>query len=309
VTALVAVAGYLPEQRVPIEAVAGRLGISAMQVKLFRRYHELAEIRLAPEADLLDLLLAATAGLDALRGNESRVRYVLHARSFPVVVPYPVNPLHDLCRKLGLDHAVAFAVSHHACASGLLAIDLAGRLLAGDERPDALALVLAGEKAFTRDAQVVPETSIFGEGASACLVAASGPRDRLLAYAANLRGEFDDELSPDPVRFQREYQASLADAVLAAVDEAGLKLAEIDLILPHNVNAMVWRRLCRRIGFPVERVLLDNIPTAGHVFCADAFLNYQTARERGLLQPGSRYLVGAAGAGLGATFSAMVFEH
>ena len=29
--------------------------------------------------------------LEALRGNEHRVRYVLHARSFPVVVPYPVN--------------------------------------------------------------------------------------------------------------------------------------------------------------------------------------------------------------------------
>lgn len=308
-TALAAVATYLPEQRVPIEELTGRLGLSPMQVKLFRRYHELAEIPLAPEASLLDLLLAATAGLDALRGNESRVRYVLHARSFPVVVPYPVNPLHELCRLLGLDHAQAFAVSHHACASGLLAIDIAGRLLAADPEPDALALVLAGEKAFTRDAQVVPETSVFGEGASACLVAATGPRDRLLAYAANLRGEFDDELSPDPIRFQREYQESLADAVLAAVGEAGLKLAEIDLILPHNVNAMVWRRLCRRIGFPVERVLLDNIPVAGHVFCADAFLNHQTACERGLLRPGSRYLVGAAGAGLGATFSAMVFEH
>lgn len=308
-TALVAVAGYLPEHRVPIEQLAGRLELSPVQVKVFRRYHELADIRLAPQSSLLELLLAAAAGLDALRGNEHRVRYVLHARSFPVVVPYPVNPLHDLCRLLGLDHAVAFAVSHHACASGLLAVDLAGRLLADDGDPDALALVLAGEKAFTRDAQVVAETSIFGEGASACLVAADGPRDRLLAYTANQRGEFDDEVSPDPVRFQREYQESLAEAVLAAVAGAGLKLDDIGLVLPHNVNAMVWRRLCRRIGLPVGRVLLDNIPVAGHIFCADAFLNYQTARERGLLRPGEHYLVGAAGAGLGATFSAMVFVH
>jgi 3-oxoacyl-[acyl-carrier-protein] synthase-3 len=56
-------------------------------------------------------------------------------------------------------------------------------------------------------------------------------------------------------------------------------------------------------------VLLDNVPVSGHVFCADAFLNYQTARERGLLHPGDRYVVAAAGAGRGATFSAMVFEH
>jgi 3-oxoacyl-[acyl-carrier-protein] synthase III len=71
----------------------------------------------------------------------------------------------------------------------------------------------------------------------------------------------------------------------------------------------VWRRLCRRIGLPVERVLLDNVPRLAHVFCADAFLNYRTAAVRGLLRPGDRYLVAAAGAGRGATFSAMVFEH
>jgi 3-oxoacyl-[acyl-carrier-protein] synthase-3 len=308
-TALAAVATYLPERRQPIDALADRLGLSPIQIKLFRRYQERDEVRLADDQRLLDLLLAATGKLDGLRGNEQRVRYVLHARSFPVVVPFPVNPVHELCRRIGLDHALAFTVTQHACASGLLAIDMAGRLLAADPQPDALALVLAGEKAFTRDARLVPETSINSEGASACLVAASGPRDRVLAYAANLRGEFDDELSPDPAQFQREYQNLLGDALLAAVDQAGLKLSEIDVVLPHNVNTLVWRRLCRRIGFPVERVVLDNVPKVGHTFCADAFVNYQTARERGLLRPGSRYVAAVGGAGLGATFSAMVFEH
>ena len=308
-TAVTAVATYLPEQRVPIESLAGPLALTPMQVKLFRRYHNLSEIRLDPGGSLLDLLLAATSKLDGLAGHAQQIRYVLHARSFPVVVPYPVNPLHELCRRLGLRHALAFTVTHHACASGLLALDVAGRLLATDPRPDALALVLAGEKTFTRDARWVPETTIFGEGASACLVAATGPRDRLLAYAAYGRGEFDDELSPDPARYQQEYHASLAEVVQAALSRAGLRLDQLDLILPHNVNQLVWRKLARRIGYPVDRVLLDNVPVAGHVFCADAFLNYRTACERGLLHPGSRYLVGAAGAGLGATFSAMIFEH
>ena len=62
-------------------------------------------------------------------------------------------------------------------ASAMLAIDLAGRLLAADEDPDALALILAGEKAFTRDAQVLPGISVFGEAAAACLVRSQGPRD------------------------------------------------------------------------------------------------------------------------------------
>ena len=80
-------------------------------------------------------------------------------------------------------------------------------------------------------------------------------------------------------------------------------------MLPHNVNLVTWQRMCMLLKFPRERVLLDNIPDTGHVFCADLFVNYQTACERGLLRPGDRYLAAAVGAGGGATFAAMVFEH
>jgi 3-oxoacyl-[acyl-carrier-protein] synthase-3 len=312
VTALEAVAVYLPEQRIPIEDLADRLGLNPMQVKVFKRYHGLATVCLDSDGTLLDLLLSAAAALDVLRGHRHRIRYVLHARSVPVAVPYPLNPLHEMCRLLGLGHAIAFTVTHQACATGLLAIDIAGRLLANGGEPDALALVLAGEKAFTRSAQLLPDTSIFAEGASACLVRHGGQRDRLLAYTTRTRGEFDARPGEQPelaLRFQREFPATLAEVLLAAVAQAGLRLDDISLILPHNVNKVSWRQVCRTINFPIQRVLLDNVPVLGHSFCADAFINYQTAAQRGLLRPGDRYLVAAAGAGLGATFSAMVFEH
>jgi 3-oxoacyl-[acyl-carrier-protein] synthase III len=309
VTALVAVATYLPERRVPIEELADQLGLRPLQIEMFQRFHGLAEVPLEPGGTVLDLLLAAATRLDALRGREHQVRYVLHARTFPVVAPYPHNPVHELCARLGLDHAVAFTVTHHACASGLLAIDVAGRLLADEGRSDALALVLAGEKAFTRDARLLPETSIFGEGAAACLVRGTGDRDRVLSYATALHGEYDDEAAGDPLRYQREYPGRLAGVVCAAVERAGLTLADVSLILPHNVNTVSWRRLAKTLGIPAGRVLLDNVAPAGHIFCADAFLNYQTAVAGGRLAPGDRYLVAAAGAGLGAAFSAMLFEH
>jgi 3-oxoacyl-[acyl-carrier-protein] synthase III len=309
VTAIEAVATYVPDRQVPIEQLAGDLGLTAMQVKVFKRFLGLAQVRRDPERSLLDLLLAGTAALDALRGREHQVRYVLHARATPVEAPYPVNPLHELCRVLGLGHAIAFTVTHHGCASQLLAIDMAGRLLAADGDPDALALVLAGEKAFTRDAQLMPGISVFGEAAAACLVRPDGQRDRLLAYATSVRGEFDGRFTDFPeisARYEREYPAALAAVMLAAVGQAGLGIEEISLILPHNVNLLSWRRLCRRIGYPVGQVLLDNVPVTGHTFCADSFINYVTAAQRGLLHPGDRYLIAAGG---GATFSAMVCQH
>ncbi|MGW4116174.1 3-oxoacyl-[acyl-carrier-protein] synthase III C-terminal domain-containing protein [Actinosynnema sp. NPDC004786] len=308
-TALDAVSVHTPAFRVPLEDLAEPLGLTDIQVRLFRRFHGLDRIRFDPDRSLGGLLRAAVDGLTALRGNEHRVRYVIHGRAMPVVVPYPDNPLHDLCRELGLAHALTFTVTHQSCASGLLAVELAGRLLAGDPAGDALALVLTGEKAFTRDARLLPGTSIFGEGASACLVSANGDRDRLLAYASAQRGEFDGEFGDLAERFQREYRASLADVMRRAVADAGLALDDIRLVLPHNVNVVTWQRLCHLIDFPVDRVLLSNVPEHGHLFCSDAFANYRTARERELLREGDHYLVATVGAGAGATFSAMVFRH
>jgi 3-oxoacyl-[acyl-carrier-protein] synthase-3 len=283
-----------------------------MQVKVFRRYHGLAEVSRDPGRSLLDLLTCATGQLTLLREQPERVRYVLYARSMPVVAPFPLNPLHELSARLGLGHAVAFTLTHQACATSLLAIDVAGRMLAADGDEDALALVVAGEKAFTRMARMVPETSLFAEAAAACLVSHGGPRDRLLACAVESRGEFDGDPDEDPEvrsRFQSEYPAALAEVIAASVANAGLRLDDVSLILPHNVNQVSWRQVCRKLDFPVAKVLLDNVPSVGHGFCADAFINYRTAAARGLLKAGDRYIIAAAGAALGATFSAMVFQH
>lgn len=301
---------HLPPQRHTLEELGARLDLTDRQIRLMRRFHGLDQVRLDPDADLQDLLSAAVAQLTHLRGREHLVRYVLYARSMPVAAPYPANPLHALCRAFGLEHALAFTVTHQACATGLLALDVAGKLLEDAQEPDALALVLAGEKTFTRDAQLVPQTSVFGEGTAACLLHAGPGPDRMLSYAAHLHGQYDGRLAEDPdllTRFNRDYPALLADAVLDAVERAGLNLADIRLILPHNVNTVSWQRLCRRIGFPPERVVLENVALIGHSFCADAFINHRTAAERGLLRPGEHYLMAAAG--LGAAFSAMVFEH
>jgi len=314
-TALEAVSVYLPPERIPVESLAGPLGLTEMQVKLFRRFHGLREVGRDPDPSLQRLLMKAAAGLDALRGQEHRVRYVLYARTMPVVAPYPANPLHEVCHELGLGHALAFTVTHQSCASGLLAIDMAGRLLAADAadgqdgQAGPLALVLSGEKAFTREAQLFADTTIFGEGASACLVSAFGDRDRMLAYASNVRGEFDSATGANDARLQREYRPSLAAVMRQALDEACVALDDIRVILPHNVNMVTWQRMCLLLKFPLDRVVLDNIPASGHVFCADVFANYKTACERGLLRPGDRYLAAAVGAGGGATFAAMVFEH
>ncbi|MEU6477904.1 3-oxoacyl-[acyl-carrier-protein] synthase III C-terminal domain-containing protein [Streptomyces sp. NPDC047017] len=266
---------------------------------------------MSEEEDTARLLLAAAHGLTGLRGNERRVRYVLQGRTMPVGAPYPRSTVHEVRDALGLHGAHAFCVTQHACASGLLAVELAGRLLAADGDPQALALVLTGEKVFTEGARVIPDTGVMGESAAAVLVSPGGPGDRLLGYATQTCGAFEDGMGMTPEAaeaFQEAYPQVLAQVIRSALARAGLGFGDIDLILPHNVNRLSWIPVLKELGVHgAGRVFTENIAKIGHCFGADPFLNHVSARETGRLLPGSRYVMTAVG--LGATFSAMAFEH
>jgi len=310
-TALRGIAGHLPDRRVPIEELLAGWQLPASTVDTLRRSYGYSEVRRQkPGETLTDLLVQAAHNLPSFAVDRSRVRYVLYARTVPVSQPHPWNPLPDVCDQLGLGRATAFAVTHHGCAAGLLAVDIAGRLLTLDGDPDALALIVAAEQVFTLDEALRPEARIFSEASAACLVAADGPRDRVLSYATLQRGDLDHWATDRPdhaERFAKEYTALVAEVISTAAERAGLRVDELRLILPHNVNVRSWRKVCRRLGLPPTSVLLDNVPLIGHTFAADPFLNYRTAVDSGMLRAGDRYLM--ASAAYGAIFSALVVEH
>lgn len=310
-TALREIAGYLPDRRVPLEELVVDWQMPAATVDALQRSYGYSEVRRQkPGETLLDLLVQAAHGLSTLPANESRIRYVLYARTVPVSQPHPLNPLPELCALLNLHDATTFAVTHHGCASGLLAVDIAGRLLAMDGDPDALALIVAAEQVFTLDETLRPEARIFGEASAACLVSSDGPRDRVLSYVTLQRGDLDHWATDRPdhaERFAREYTDLMGEVIHAATRRAGLRTDELRLILPHNVNVRSWRKVCKRLDLPPTTVLLDNVPLIGHTFAADPFLNHRTAVDNGVLTPGDHYLM--VSAGYGAIFSAMVLEH
>lgn len=321
-TTLVDVGAHVPATRVPIRDLADELGLDHLELGVFERFFGLREVCTAPHQSLTDLLVAAARAVPGLAGNEHRVRYVLGARTIATVAPVGVNPLHDAADRLGLDHAVVWTLTQHACASALLAVDVAGRLLAADRDPDALALVLTGEKAFSPGSRLIEGTTIMGEGTAAILVAASGPASGpaggsadgptgspVLSYATRTLGEYHQVPLPEDLAgpFGVAYTEVLAEVVLEAVERAGLALDDLALVLPHNVNRVSWRRLCSRLGLPIARVRLDDVPVTGHCFGADSFIGYAAARAEGRLGPGDPFLMVAVG--LGATFSAMVLRY
>lgn len=307
-TSIVAVSSHLPDT-VSLGSLQDGLDLTDRQVRFLRRYYGLAEICRTGESEV-DLLLTAVGKLAPFAGLRERIRYVVHAKTVPISVPYPISPVAELCSKLGLDHATAFTLTEHACASGLLAVDLCGTLLAADGDPAALALILVGEKTFTLATQMIPGVAIMGEGVAAVLVKAGGTTDRLLGYATRTHSDQDGTVIMGPAQaeeFKRIYSDGLAEVVHAALAEAGRSVDDVAIVLPHNVNHMSWIRAARDIGVPFDKVYLDNVGRTGHCFCADPFINHRTVTESGRLRPGDVYVMTSVG--LGVTFSAMVFQH
>jgi 3-oxoacyl-[acyl-carrier-protein] synthase-3 len=305
-TVLQAVATYVPPVARPLSEAADELHLSASDAKIYEKFYGLRDYRVDRAATGADLLEHAARSLPSLGRAAHRVRYVLHAKSVPPSGPHADPPVQAVRAALGLSGAVAFAVTQHACASGLLALDLAGRLLAADD-PDALALVLTGEKADPTVNQVMPAPTVTGESSAACLVGRAGDGDVLLSYEWRVDGEFRDGIAmPPPTRsrFHQRYPETLAEVIRVAARRAGLELSDLAMILPHNVNRASWVRVAALLGLPLDRVYLDNVPITGHSFCADPFVNYRSALDADLLPPGRPYLL--ASVGLGAVYAAMV---
>ncbi|OXM65202.1 3-oxoacyl-[acyl-carrier-protein] synthase III C-terminal domain-containing protein [Amycolatopsis vastitatis] len=309
-TAIVSVSSHLPET-VPLASLRSELRLTDIGLRKLLKFYGLRNVCRSAESEV-DSLVAVAGKLAPLSGVEDRVRYVVRAKTMPISHVYPDDSLRQVCDVLGLSHATSFTVTDHACASGLLAVDMCGMLLAADGDPGALALVLLGEKAFTYIARTIADIAVMGEGFAAVLVraGAEGDGDRLLGYATRTHSDAAGSVAMTPAQakeFRLTYHETLAEVVHAALGVAGVALTDVDLLLPHNVNTVSWRRTAEAIGLPHERVFLDNVKVSGHCFCADPFLNYRTAIDLGRLGAGDRYVM--VSVGLGATFSAMVFQH
>ena len=52
-------------------------------------------------------------------------------------------------------------------------------------------------------------------------------------------------------KFQRAYRPALAAVIRQALDQAGIGLEDLRLILPHNVKVGTWQKLCVLLQFPI----------------------------------------------------------
>jgi 3-oxoacyl-[acyl-carrier-protein] synthase-3 len=239
-------------------------------------------------ADSIDLVIVATATPDdTFPATATRVQAALGLR------PVPAFDVAAVCSGFIYALAVADAMLKAGPARRALVIgaELFSRILDWEDRATAV---------------------LFGDGAGALVLEASDGGDRgILAARLHADGDKRDLLYVDGgpgstgtvgklrmkgkevFRHAVQNLADVADEVLAA---AGLSAADVDWIVPHQANARIIEATARKLGLPMERVVMT-VGSHANTSAASVPLALDAAVRDGRIREGDLLLLEAMGGG------------
>jgi 3-oxoacyl-[acyl-carrier-protein] synthase-3 len=294
-----AIAAAVPDLVVENEEIGRGLGVDsewiASRTGVKRR-------RKATEESLVDL--AARAGERALElaGIEAaEVDLVLLATFTPDALQPHAAPL--VAERLGTNSPGAIDIGA-ACTGFLSGLSLAAaQIQAGRAR----AALVIGAELLSRvtDYSDRQTAGLFGDGAGAAMVTPRGPGRiaQIVLHSDGGLGELvtasHDErmLRMDGRATFRAAVKTMSAATREVLSDAGLGLDEVDLFVYHQANSRITTAVGQRLELPAERVI-DCIEDFGNTSAASIPIALSRAAADGRLQPGSRVLMGAVGAGL-----------
>ncbi|MGA2111229.1 MAG: beta-ketoacyl-ACP synthase III [Anaerolineales bacterium] len=220
--------------------------------------------------------------------------------------------------RLGATHAGAFDLSA-ACTGFIYALAVATQMIAtgGYER----ALVI-GAETLSRIVNWQDRATcvLFGDGAGAFVLQASAQEGGLLAHTMHSDGSGGDLLSlpaggsrfptsketvekglhyvsmngPEVYRFATRVMVS---ATREVTRKAGIRLRDIDRIVPHQANLRIIEMAAKSLGLPLERFVV-NVDRYGNTSTASIPIAVCEAVEAGKIKPGNRIVLVGFGAGL-----------
>lgn len=298
----------LPEHVVGNEVIAERLGVDSEWIARRTGIHE--RRRAAPDASLDDL--AADAGRAALADADLQADSLDHVlvatMSADRVTP---NAAPVVAHLLGAKRAGAMDIGA-ACTGTLSAIAAACGLI---ESGRAEHILVVGAEMLSRhtDDDDRRTAALFGDGAGALVLSATSA-GRVGPVLLGADGGAADLITADRVDGNIVMNghdtfvhavARLGEATLQACAAAEVLLEDIDLFVFHQANGRILRAAAERLDVPANKVL-DCIALVGNTSAASVPLALEEARNRGMLAPGARLVLGAVGAGF--TWGAAVVE-
>lgn len=233
---------------------------------------------------------------------------------------------------LGASNAFCFDLNA-ACSGFVYALDLARRYLAcGDIKR----VLIISSETLSRigDYQDRSTCVLFGDAAGACVVDASdgiyascagsdGTKAGVLYNKAHykpmcpftdasLMPAYEEPFVPTTEHLHMDgnevYKFAVTafpQAIRTACERAGVAVAELDLIVPHQANVRIVKTAAKTLGYPMEKMYCNmdrysNTSSACTPLCLDELV------EAGRLKRGDK--IGIVGFGGGVTYGASVFE-
>jgi len=227
-------------------------------------------------------------------------------------------------KEIGAEKAFAFDVSA-ACSGFLYALEIADRYIR--QSPELKILVIGAETLSGKtDWQDRNTCILFGDGAGACIVTGSSDENGLIASRLYSDGRLWKLLSLDaaPRRYcpvvdygSQPDQKSLCegsafemvgkdvfkyavrkmgDAVEKLLNEQGVTVNDIDILIPHQANIRILKSLAERVGLPFEKVY-TTIQKYGNSSAASLPIALDEANRDGRLQDGDLMLFSVFGGG------------
>ncbi|HZP95883.1 MAG TPA: beta-ketoacyl-ACP synthase III [Candidatus Limnocylindria bacterium] len=228
--------------------------------------------------------------------------------------------------ELGATRAGAFDIEA-ACTSFVTALGVARGMIVSGTVQNALVI---GAETLSRLLNWKDRTTcvLFGDGAGAVVVEASNASVGIESVVLHSEGSKGELLmvpagatrmpaSKETIEQGKHFITmqggevfklavkSMADAAEEALREAGLRLEDIDLMIPHQANLRIIEGVAKRLHFPIEKVFV-NIQRYGNTSAASVPIAISEAEATGRLKRGDKILLVAFGGGF--TWGASVLE-
>ncbi len=221
--------------------------------------------------------------------------------------------------RLGAREVPAYDLAGSGCAGFLQALDVArSRVLSGQRR-----VLVVGVELLTRlmDWHDRSTAVLFGDAAGAVVVGETGAPRELVAAVAGTDGSrwsiltleaggtripfhtlaggtrsAHDSIVMKGREVFREAVGRMSEASHQVLEKAGLTLADVDLVVPHQANLRIIDAVGKALGIAREKVFV-NVQEYGNTGSASVPLALAEARDTGRLHPGDLVLLTSFGAG------------
>lgn len=308
-TAIAGLGVAVPEEVVPNEVVAERLGVKPEWITertgVVRRHVAPSDWNLVSLATKAGRTALEDAGLEAGSVDMVIVCSCTGEMLCPAAAPV-------VAANLGCPNAAAFDLNA-ACSGFLTGVGLASSWI-GTGAAENVLVVGADLMYRVIDHDDRSTAGIFADGGGAVVISpSSGPG---LIGKINLgsdggRGNLVEATREEAiVRMNghdtfRQAVARLCETTLRALDESELGIEDIDLFVYHQANSRIIAAVGEKLGLEPAKVV-DCVDEYGNTSAGSIPIALGVAREDGRLKAGSKVLLGVFGGGL--TWGAGVVE-